>query len=47
MARVTLLTGGNLGDVSSNMAKVVGLLSARFGGIVLISCPPGSRPPPT
>ena len=33
MARVVLLTGGNLGDVSGNMIRVVALISSRIGEI--------------
>lgn len=37
MGRVTLLTGGNLGDVSGNMTRAVELISSRVGQIDVIS----------
>ncbi len=37
MARVVLLTGGNLGDVPSNMALVLSLISSGIGSIEVVS----------
>ncbi len=37
MAKVTLLTGGNLGDVSRNMSRVFALISNQLGDIKLAS----------